>query len=200
MTIVEICNIALGYLGEDSITALSDGTTRADLCNQIYAAVRDAVLEDRDWQFASLWAAQATIASTSKNPRLAYQASKPTGTLSVREVVDAEGDAIDWLLEGELILVDDYVADAVAAGTDGVYVHVTQSVADTTKWPNAFILAFAHRLAAELAVPLSENVRKQETEWALYRQALEIATSNDSMQGRPIQGPYVSTLANARSS
>ena len=198
MTIVEICNIALGFLGEDAITSLSDGTTRADLCNQAYAAVRDAVLEERAWQFADVWATQATSASTSKNPRVTYQASKPTGTLAVREVCDGNGAPIEWLLEGELILTDETVEDAVSSGTDGVYVHVTKQITDTTLWPNNFILAFAHRLAAELAVPLTENKAKQETEWALYERALDKATSADSMQGRPFQGPYVSTLKNAR--
>ena len=198
MTLVEIVNMALGFLGEDSISTLADSTKRATLANACYGTVRDAILEERDWQFASLWAVQATAATTSKNPLAVYQCSKPTGTLAIRKVCDGDGEPLEWMLEGESILTEETVADAVATDTDGVYVHVTQQITDTAKWPSNFVLAFAHRLAAVLAVPLCENRALEADQWRLYQMALDQAVSADSMQGRPVQGPYVSTLKNAR--
>jgi len=50
---VEICNLALSWLGGDLIISLTDDSTEAKLCNAVYAPLRDAVLEEREWTFAT---------------------------------------------------------------------------------------------------------------------------------------------------
>jgi hypothetical protein len=82
----------------------------------------------------------------------------------------------------------------------GAYVRLTKQVTDTTKFPANFRNALAHRLASELAVTLTANAKKQETELAIYEAILHKAGSNDSMQGRPMRGPSISRLLNARNS
>ena len=56
MTVLEICNLALSWLAAESIEDLGDDTRRAELCALNYPAVRDLVLEARDWAFASMFA------------------------------------------------------------------------------------------------------------------------------------------------
>lgn len=201
MTIVEIVNMALGFLGEDTITTLADATKRAQLANAAYAAVRDAILEERDWQFASVWTAVEADATAPVNPAYAARLAKPAGTLSVREVLDAAGDPIEWKLDGAYLDIE-AAAEVTLAGetVEGGLVRATASVSDTTLWPNNFVLAFAHRLAAMLAVTLCENRALESDQWALYERALDKAASADSMQGRPFAGPSISTLKNARNS
>lgn len=198
MTIVEICNMALGYLATEAIVTLADGTVRATLLSQNYATVRDAILEERDWQFASVWS-KAPSAGTPVHPDYDYELAKPAGCVAVREVCDADHSPIEWKLEGAYILVESLVEDLVSAGTDGAYLRVTQQITDPTLWPSNFVLAYAHRLASVLAVPLTENRQLQADQWNLYRQTMDEAASVDSMQGRPFQGPYISSLAAARS-
>jgi hypothetical protein len=201
MTIVEICNMALGFLGEDAVTTLADATKRAQLANANYAAVRDAILEERDWQFASTWTAIAADATAPTDPAYAARLAKPAGTLSVRQVVDSGGSPIEWRLAGAYVDIE-AVAEVTLGGVtvDGALMRATASVSDTSLWPNNFSLAFAHRLAAVLAVPLSENRQLQTDQWQLYERALDKAASADSMQGRPFQGPRISTLKSARNS
>src|SRR6201989_2443794 len=54
---VAIANMALGLIGQNYILSDSlpatDGTPEANFINQFYAPIRRAVLEDRDWTFAS---------------------------------------------------------------------------------------------------------------------------------------------------
>lgn len=52
MTQLELCNVALGHLGEARIAALSDATAAARACSLHYAPVRDEVLRSHRWNFA----------------------------------------------------------------------------------------------------------------------------------------------------
>jgi len=48
-TEVSICSNALRRLGDDPITALTDDTERARLCNAFYVPSRDLVLRSHPW-------------------------------------------------------------------------------------------------------------------------------------------------------
>ena len=52
MTDLEICNLALSWVGEKPITSLTAGGTVPDLCLASYAPVRRACLEAGEWSFA----------------------------------------------------------------------------------------------------------------------------------------------------
>src|SRR5262245_60599862 len=54
LTAVNIVNQALVALGENKITALTDNTLRAQMANEHWPTVRDAVLEEHPWHFASV--------------------------------------------------------------------------------------------------------------------------------------------------
>ena len=48
-SVVSICNSALNQLGAASITALTDNSKNARLCNERYETVRDAVFRSHPW-------------------------------------------------------------------------------------------------------------------------------------------------------
>ena len=49
---VDLCNNALGQLGEDSITSLDDNSKKARLCKRFYPDARDTVLRAYPWRCA----------------------------------------------------------------------------------------------------------------------------------------------------
>lgn len=49
---VDICNIALGHLGEASIVAITDDNTRARACNKHYDTALESTLRSHRWNFA----------------------------------------------------------------------------------------------------------------------------------------------------
>lgn len=51
-TSVEICNLALGHLGEATIAAINDDNTRARACNKHYDTALEATLRSHRWNFA----------------------------------------------------------------------------------------------------------------------------------------------------
>jgi hypothetical protein len=199
MTALEICNLALSWLGEAAISALDEDSVAADLCTQSYAEIHDALLEERDWQWASRWEAVALDADAPVNPRYTMRLAKPAAALEVREVTDGDGDAVGWVLEGAYLLIDESCTVTVdGEEVDGAYVRYTEQKEDPTTWPANFSLSVAHRLASVLAVPLAESRALQASEWQLYEATLAKATSADSMQGRAFTGPTISALKAAR--
>ena len=63
MSEVSICNQALSLVGAKSITSLDDDVNEAKLCKLNYAPVRDAVLAEHDWTFATRWETLAASAN-----------------------------------------------------------------------------------------------------------------------------------------
>src|SRR5262245_416654 len=53
ITVVNIANMALRMLGDDSITSLSDTTRRAQIVNEYWSTTRDATLAEHPWNFAT---------------------------------------------------------------------------------------------------------------------------------------------------
>lgn len=87
MNNVEICNLALSWLGEPQITALTDATPAARLCNALFASTLRALLAEREWSRAIAWQVLTPEAEAPGNPRFEQQFVVPAGTLRVLEVV-----------------------------------------------------------------------------------------------------------------
>lgn len=175
---VEICNIALSLLAVEPITSLDDKTTEARLCKANYANVRDAVLEDADWTFAMV---RGTPAKLSDPVPWGYTAAfqRPSGCLRVTVVKQSDSgdpdrsDRINWQLEKTHIV----------ANADKIYIKYVERVTDVTLFSPMFVQALAQRLAAELAIPLTESNALHTKYWELYVMKRDEAASVDGMQG-----------------
>ena len=175
MDTIEICNQAIGWLGGNRITSLDDGTTEAKLCKDNFTFIRDAVLEAMDWSFAKKQT-RLTPLATAPDFRFDQQFLLPSDVLRIITAGAVE-DFSDWL-EWER------QADVVAADTDVLYLLYVARITDTTRFPPSFTQALAQRIAADLAVPLTENAGLSQRYWQLYERKLAEAASNDGMQGR----------------
>ena len=60
-SIVDICSNALRKIGVAPITALTDDSDAARLCNALWPEQRDTVLRDHPWNFAQRRAALALL-------------------------------------------------------------------------------------------------------------------------------------------
>jgi hypothetical protein len=178
---VSICNLALGWLGAQLINTLDDESTEARLCKANFDLVRDAVLEAKAWTFATK---RYVLAPDAGAPEFGWSKRFPLPPEVVRVLrCDApRGDGrLPWAREGAFILADD---------TDVLHLAAIVRVEDAAQWSPAFGNAVAARLAAELAVPLSENRSLQADLWSLYERKLKQAGTLDGMQGRAEQfGP-----------
>jgi hypothetical protein len=184
---VDICNLALSQLGgKFTITSLDDDTVGARLCKANYAPLRDAVLEEMDWSFAIV----RSDLTPDPDPALIDGYTKfklPPEVLRVLSVYAGGLKLDDWALEQRFIL----------AKHQAVSIKALESIKDTAMFSQAFTQALAARLAAELAMPLTNSTSMSQTMWQLYGQKVDLARTNDGLQG-PAIGYPTGRVINAR--
>ncbi len=179
LTSVDICNIALSQLGgKYAITSLDDDTVGARLCKANYAALRDAMLEELDWSFAKVQRDLSPSPEASLVNGHSRFALHPS-TLRVIEVYADGVKSLDWQLEQRHIVTR--AANVVTVGLE--------TTEDVAQFSQAFSQALAARLAAELCLPMTNSVEKASYMWKVANSKLNIARTNDGLQGSAITYP-----------
>ncbi len=175
MTPVEICNLALGWIGQRAIASLEDLSVPAELCNANFAAAARTVLERRAWMFATQRLVLEPGAETG-DARWPRSFVLPATAVRVLNVDDGSGEwRARWAREGQAVLTEQDL--------DRCYARAVVQADDTALWPPGFTRAVALRLAADLAGPITENARLVERLEAQYEHAVKTAGTMDGMQG-----------------
>lgn len=175
---VTICNLALSWLAGNLIISLDDDTNEAKLCKANYELSRDAVLESMAWTFATT---RYRLTPEVDVPAWGYanQFTIPSSVITLLEVsanadVPNGANDLDWRREGNLILCDE----------DVVYVKAIFKQDDPVRFPPNFVQAVAARLAAEIAIPLTESLTVMTTMEGKYKDRLLHAAATDGIQGK----------------
>lgn len=195
---VEICNMALGWLGGNLIISLNDPSIEAKLCKAVYAPLRDAVLEERAWTFAVKRLVPAALVAL---PVYGYDKAFqiPVEVIRILQVSRAgevqDGTIIDgsfksatrggtgmgretrieWDREGDQILCNN---------ADSIFIRALIRIEDTTKFSPAFDQALAARMAMDLAIPIASSQKLQKDMAIMYSDKIRMAAATDGMQGR----------------
>ncbi len=196
---VAICNQALGWIGGELIISLDDDSSEAKLCKANYALLRDAVQQEREWTFCvkriepsalqdeplygfdKAWQIPPNVLRVLQVSRM--DDSVTSGSISNQGIRSSSRGGtgigretrIEWLREGETI-VGNNAARIVAR----VLVRIT----DTTKFSAAFTQALAARLAMDLAIPLTNSRKLQDSMATMYGEKMALAAASDGLQGR----------------
>jgi len=168
---VEIVNGALSKLGEQPVLSFSDRSEPARIANRTYADIRDALLREFTWNFATK---RTSLAADTAVPDWGYdrQYTLPADFLRLIEVNNASD--YDWRLESGKILTD------LDAPLQIRYVaRVLENAMDAT-----FREALASRLAMEWAEPLSQTTSVGQQMSTLYRNKLQVARTADGQEDR----------------
>jgi len=170
-----ICNQALTWLGVDPVNSINDPNTSAQWMRNNYPFIRDAVLEERMWTFATVRATNTTEDMDAWGTQ--YSHALPLNWISVFRVYKniSSIPVIDesWRLEGGFVL-SNYAT---------VYLWGLKQITDTGKFSPLFIQALAARIAADACIPLTENRQLQADMWNLYSVKLGEAAARDGQQG-----------------
>jgi len=173
-SVTEICNRALGLLGEAKIVNLNDPNTNAEICDTLFPLARDKCFEDRKWSFCLT---RVKLAPLLILPAFGYanQFQIPSDCFLLRSVDDSSGSGrLDWTREGDKIL------------TDASEIHVIYSVTvlNPDLWTNGFIEALTFKLASDMAIPITENATLRNTYEQDYFRKIAEAAATDGGQGR----------------
>jgi hypothetical protein len=171
---VSICNLALGWLGQSPIISLDDPSNSAQLCKANYDVLRDAVLEEGEWQFAF---AQKALPASTTVPVIGDGKYFTIPSDMVRLLRCDDGSQtfrIQWRREGRFI----------RAEVDVLYIDYIFREEDPVRFTPGFSQALAGRIAAELAMPITNSATMQGTMWKLYGSKVRSALNLDNMASR----------------
>lgn len=175
LSAVEICNRALNACGLNAITALDQGTETSELCRRLYGDLRDELIQDHPWNFATRRTALAAL-STAPDWEWDYQYTMPTDCLRVLAVEDAGAGDESWTVEGRQILTNS------AAPLNIRY--LTRDVSEIY-FPPKFTSALVLRIAMDLAMPATEGMSRREMLGKQFVAALRSARGQDSRESGP---------------
>lgn len=143
---VQICNMALSRLGASTITALTDNTTEAKLCNTLFDDLADRVMMQGSWTSTIK---RASLAKTTNTPTFEYtnefQLPVDPFCLKVLNIdEDTQGDT-DYRIEGDKLLTDD----------SSVKIRYIGRLVDVEDWDPLLVEAMEILLASYLALPIT---------------------------------------------
>lgn len=190
---VDICNLALSYLGDDATVASLDppeGSAQADHCARFYPIARDIMLDAHKWNFNTQRAALALL-STAAPSSWAYAYAQPSDVLDTIAVLAA--DAQDDTSIGQAPYAPQpFVTEVNSAGATVIYTNqagavlrYTAHVIDSTKFSPLFVHALTMSLASMLAGPVlkGETGVKAAMVWAdRAEKAMAKAAASDANQ------------------
>jgi hypothetical protein len=185
---LEICNLALSWIGGKKIFDLAEDSVEAQLVSTNYPLARDALLNERMWTFATKsLAISPEVATPAFGWR--YQFKVPADCIRLFRVLNGNDNEMPWVREGQLIFTNESV------------IHVTylQRITDSTLYSAGFVHALAARIAADISVTYTENRTLQADLWQLYEKKLRDAAATEGSQGRNEKfNPRMSTLKQKR--
>jgi hypothetical protein len=147
---LEICNRALALIKQQPVDTLSDEAEGARKFKIFYPTMRDELLCELDWSFATKIQALVVSAETVTGWEFVY--AVPSDMLRIRKVFVDTGnpdpDPIDF--RGP-ILNDAGDTKLIVAKSDAAYVEFTKAINDPALFDVLFTRAIIHRVAAAMA-------------------------------------------------
>ncbi len=159
---IAICSAALGKIGDDPITSLTDNTNRAKKCNIHYDPARKAVLRDHPWADSTK---RVQLAQLSETPAWEFDYAYALPQDFMRLVYTSLGKNDPYRIEGKKLLCN----------VDEVFIAYVYDNQDVTSYDALHTDALIAKLAFELALAITGK--------ASYRDAMAqeyVAKKNDA--------------------
>lgn len=168
---LDICNSALIKLGARQITALTQDIKEARLCNTRYPFIRDMVLENGNWNFATKRAELAQLV-TSPVWGFDYAFQIPADCLSI---IDIEHPEIEWQEEG----------DTIVSNSSTMKIKYIRKEDNVSLFTPMFVEGLALALAWDLSYPILQSGTQTDFWRSAYEAYMQQVRSKDAQTGTP---------------
>ena len=149
-SVVNMCNSALNLIGASTISALTEDTKNARLCNQRYEPVRNRVFRGHNWN-CLIKRVELAQNSTAPVVEYTYAYALPSDFLRVLKIHNGTTDSIasdlDYKVEGKNIITNQTTVYLVYVSLDE----------DPNNYDAYLREAISHQLAADLAYAITNN-------------------------------------------
>ena len=191
MTLLEMYNLCLSRLGSRQVLTSTTGTGPTDVAIALaYPVARDALLSEHPWPFATTHQELQEIAMTV--PGWTYAYAHPEGALAITRLYSdntPEGQSEDYLVLSN----EDGTDLVVATNIVPAYARYTLQITDPGRFSSGFADALSYRVAADLALPIANDMNLREHLYKLYIQVLDqakVVASRNKTHRIPISGRY----------
>lgn len=193
----QIVNLALVRLGhKQTITSLDEGTPTADVAKVLYAPSRDAVLEAHPWNFA-IRRAELSRSADAPDFEFQYRFALPSGPNPpyCLRVIRTRWEALpgtgSWVyslpfVSGYTSLVPYRIEGRwLLANEEACAIEYIARIEDVAQYTGSFVHSLSLKLAAEMALPLTDEARVVQSMTQLYESSLRDARTADAQEGTP---------------
>lgn len=196
---VDIVNLALVKLGARRITTLLDNVKEARSANAIYALERDNELRAHIWNFS---VARVQLAASPTPPPFGYQLAYPLPNDYLR-VIQAGSfypgaprtigitteDFSGYKIEGGMVLTNLGASGLSSTAPGPLNLRYIRKIIDPTQFDSSFVVAFAMRMAMELAEDLTGQAQKRTMAEQEYKAAIASAIMANALELPPDPQP-----------
>lgn len=192
----QICNLALIKIGHrELIDDLSEDSTEAQLCNELYEPCRDEVLEAFKWLFATKHATLAALATDPPTNWL-YAYALPADFIAARGLVLAgnRAPANDQRIRYAIEFDATSAKPVLVTDQDAAELIYTFKATNVATYSPMFVTALAWRLAIDLALGLPVKPQLGIAAEAKYQQALRTAAAsqlNQQQDEEPTESAFI---------
>ena len=151
---VDVCNKALNYLQAGKIESLEDNTAPAIACRTVFDTMRDSVLADYPWSFATSIVLPVLIASEVLIG-WEYLYAMPLDCLAIRKLFLDDSSTDPEPIEFRECLSPSTEVRAIAVNFEDPYLEYTRQIVDPALWSVKFSDVLALRLAAEIGARIT---------------------------------------------
>lgn len=138
MDSVTICNLALNMLGIPNITSFEEENNNAKLCKRFFPVLRDRVLRDHTWSFATHAMPLQQLRENPFDPNYQYSMALPGDLIRINEVIPA--------------VPFRKAANKIFCNTHPVTLVYTKRVEDPELFDETFVEALQYLIAAEIGL------------------------------------------------
>jgi hypothetical protein len=216
---VDICNLALGHLGDDAtVSSINppEGSPQAEHCSRFYPIARDSLLERHYWGFTTTRASLALIGSAW--PEWQYCYAQPSDAINLISILppnatdDYSVGTNIWFTQtgypipgNGIYEPQPFSQETLEDGTVVIYTNqedavlrYTRFVTDTTVFSPLFVDALSWYLASYLAGPIlkgEQGAAEAKRCMAMAELMMGKATTSDAAQRRTQVTQNVSWMA-----
>lgn len=196
-------NLALGHCGQPELADWHEDNKRARAVRRFFPTVRDELLREKWWSFATGWVKPAADPSPAIG-RFKTRYALPADYVRVRFVAGADGEPLDdlcgaWDIENGAPAPGQVAQTYLVTNVETPTVCYTRRIEDVRLWDPVFLTGFAYRLGAALARTLNRNKPLSDTLEAMARDTIATAAAIDSKEKSPSRQRPVSSWLRARS-
>lgn len=147
-SMIDICNIALAYMGQSRrISSLDGASVEAAQCKLHYEPIKKAMLARYPWRFAERWAALA-LRSGESHPLWPHVHAYPSCCIRVLEILPSETAGAVGICQAEPFSIGmTSSGKSIFCNLSAGWVRYTEDISDSTLFPPLFVQAFSWSLA-----------------------------------------------------